>query len=157
MSLRWLDECLLGRNSRTMSILYQSLSHASYDCKYHLIFVPKYRKKAIYGKLRDSLGLIFHELARQKDCKIHEGHLVLDHVHMLIEIPPKYPVSSIVGFLKGKSAVAIARMSGKQRNFNGENFWARGYAVSTVGYDVEAIKKYIREQEDEDKKASGSF
>jgi putative transposase len=139
-----------------MSNLYQSLSHSSWDCKYHVIFVPKYRKKVIYGKLRKELGAVFHELARQKECKIVEGKLVVDHVHMCIAIPPKYPVSSIIGFLKGKSAIAIARMSGKQRNFNGENFWARGYAVSTVGYDLEAIRKYIREQEDADKSA-GTF
>ena len=139
-----------------MSNLYQSLSHSSWDCKYHVIFVPKYRKKVIYGKLRKELGAIFHELARQKECKIVEGKLVVDHVHMCITIPPKYPVSSIIGFLKGKSAIAIARMSGKQRNFNGENFWARGYAVSTIGYDLEAIRKYIREQEDADKSA-GTF
>ncbi len=139
-----------------MSNLYQSLSHSSWDCKYHVIFVPKYRKKAIYGKLRKELGAVFHELARQKECKIVEGKLVVDHVHMCIAIPPKYPVSSIIGFLKGKSAIAIARMSGKQRNFNGENFWARGYAVSTVGYDLESIRKYIREQEDADKSA-GTF
>ena len=139
-----------------MSNLYQSLSHSSWDCKYHVIFVPKYRKKVIYGKLRKELGAIFHELARQKECKIVEGKLVVDHVHMCITIPPKYPVSSIIGFLKGKSAIAIARMSGKQRNFNGENFWARGYAVSTIGYDLEAIRKYIREQEDADKSV-GTF
>ena len=130
-----------------MSNLYQSLSHSAWDCKYHVVFVPKYRKKVIYGKLRKNLGPIFHELARQKECKIVEGNLVLDHVHICIEIPPKYAVSSVIGFLKGKSAIAIARMSGKQRNFNGENFWARGYAVSTVGFDLEAIRKYIRDQE----------
>ena len=83
-----------------------------------------------------------------------EGKLVIDHVHMCIEIPPKHAVSSIIGFLKGKSAIAIARMSGKQRNFNGENFWARGYAVSTVGYDLEAIRQYIREQERADQAES---
>jgi len=135
-----------------MSNLYQSLSHSSWDCKYHVIFVPKFRKKVIYGKLREKLGTIFHELARQKECKIVEGKLVVDHVHMCIEIPPKHAVASIIGFLKGKSAIAIAKMSGRQRNFGGENFWARGYAVSTIGYDLEAILKYIREQEDEDKK-----
>ncbi|KKT69568.1 MAG: Transposase IS200-family protein [Candidatus Uhrbacteria bacterium GW2011_GWF2_44_350] len=137
------------RNS-TMSNIYQSLSHSSWDCKYHVVFIPKCRKKAIYGKIRENLGQIFHELARQKQCKIIEGNLVSDHVHMCIEIPPKYAVSSIIGFMKGKSAIAVARMSGKQRNFNGENFWARGYAVSTVGYDLEAIRKYIRDQEDQD-------
>jgi len=139
-----------------MSNIYQSLSHSSWDCKYHVIFVPKYRKKTIYGKIREQLGPIFHELARQKESKIVEGKLVVDHVHMCIEIPPKYPVSSVIGFLKGKSAIAIARLSGKQRNFNGENFWARGYAVSTVGYDLEAIRRYIREQEDQDK-SEGTF
>ncbi|MBI5077587.1 IS200/IS605 family transposase [Candidatus Falkowbacteria bacterium] len=137
-----------------MSNLYQSLSHSSWDCKYHVVFVPKYRKKIIYGQLRQHLGQIFHELARQKECKIVEGKLVVDHVHMCIEIPPKHAVTSIIGFLKGKSAIAIARMSGKQRNFSGENFWARGYAVSTVGYDLEAIRKYIREQETLDKAGS---
>jgi putative transposase len=96
-----------------------------------VVFIPKFRKKAIYGKIRANLGPIFHELARQKECKIIEGKLVVDHVHVCIEIPPKHAVSSIIGFLKGKSAIAIARMSGKDRNFNGENFWARGYAVST--------------------------
>jgi putative transposase len=134
----------------TMSIIYQSLAHSSWNCKYHVIFVPKYRKKVIYGKIREKLGPIFQELARQKECSIVEGKLVVDHVHICIEIPPKYAVSSIIGFLKGKSAIAIARMSGKDRNFNGENFWARGYAVSTVGYDLEAIRKYIRDQEDQD-------
>ncbi len=103
-----------------------------------------------------SLKEILHELARQKDSKIIEGHLLIDHVHMCISIPPKHSVSSVVGFMKGKSAITIAKMSGKQRNFNGENFWARGYAVSTIGYDLEAIRKYIREQEDSDKQ-EGSF
>ena len=139
-----------------MSNIYQSLSHTSWNCKYHLIFVPKFRKKLIYGKIREALKDILHELARQKDSKIVEGHLLLDHVHMLISIPPKHSVSSVVGFMKGKSAIAIAKMSGKQRNFNGENFWARGYAVSTIGYDLEAIRKYIKEQEDSDKQ-EGSF
>lgn len=139
-----------------MSNIYQSLSHTSWNCKYHIIFVPKFRKKVIYGKIREALKEILHELARQKDSKIIEGHLLVDHVHMCISIPPKHSVSSVVGFMKGKSAIAIAKMSGKQRNFNGENFWARGYAVSTIGYDLEEIRKYIREQEDSDKQ-EGSF
>lgn len=133
-----------------MSDLYQSLSHSKYDCKYHIIFVPKYRKKTIYGTLRKNLGSIFHELARQKESQILEGHLMPDHVHMLIEIPPKYAVAHIVGFLKGKSAIAIARMRGKERNFQGENFWVRGYAASTVGFEEAVIRKYIREQEEDD-------
>ena len=139
-----------------MSNSYQSLSHSKWDCKYHVVFVPKYRKKAIFGAIREHLGAIFHELARQKECRIVEGHLMRDHVHMCIEIPPKHAVSSIIGFLKGKSALAIARQfSGKQRNFNGENFWARGDAVSTVGFEEEAICRYIREQEGNDQ--SGRF
>ena len=143
--------------SYTMSYLYQSLAHSSWDCKYHIIFVPKYRKKAIYGKIRDKLKEVFHELARQKECQIVAGNLVIDHVHMCIAIPPKHSVSSIIGFLKGKSAIAVARMSGKERNFNGENFWARGYAVSTVGFDLPSIQKYIHEQEDYDKSTRGNF
>jgi putative transposase len=135
-----------------MSELYQSLSHSKWDCKYHVVFTPKYRRKVMFGEIRKFLGPIFHELARQKECRIVEGHLMPDHVHMCIEIPPKYDVSSVIGFLKGKSAIAIARQfSGKQRNFSGENFWARGYAVSTVGFELEAVRRYIREQEIADK------
>jgi len=130
---------------------WQSLAHSRWECKYHVVFIPKYRRKAIYGEIRASLGGIFHELAWQKECRIVEGHLLADHVHMCIEIPPKHAVASIIGFLKGKSAVAIARQfGGKLKNFTGEHFWARGYAVSTVGYELEAVKRYIREQEAED-------
>ncbi len=134
---------------------YQSLSHTKWDCKYHVVFVPKYRRKVLYRELRQQLGAIFHELARQKECRIVEGHLVADHVHMCIAIPPKHAVASVIGFIKGKSAIAIARLQGKERNFNGEHFWARGYAVSTVGFNVEQIRKYIREQEGSD--GSGRF
>jgi putative transposase len=116
-----------------MSETYQSLSHSKWDCKYHVVFVPKRRKRAIFGQIRRQLGPIFHALARQKECQILEGHLMPDHVHMCIAIPPKHPVASVIGFLKGKSAIAIARLCGKERNFTGEHFWARGYAVSTVG------------------------
>jgi putative transposase len=139
-----------------MSQVYQSLSHSKWDCKYHVIFVPKYRRKVLYGDIRKFLGPVFHELARQKECRIIEGHMPRDHVHMCIEIPPKYAVASVIGFLKGKSAIAIARQyAGKQRNFSGENFWVRGYAVSTVGFELESVRKYIREQEDADQ--SGQF
>jgi putative transposase len=135
-----------------MSELYQNLSHSKWDCKYHVVFVPKYRRKVMFGEIRESLGPIFHELARQKECRIIEGHLMPDHVHMCIAIPPKYAVSSVIGFLKGKSAIAIARQfRGKQSNFTGEHFWARGYAVSTVGFELEAVKRYIREQDIADK------
>ena len=139
-----------------MSEFYQSLSHSKWDCKCHVVFVPKYRRKVMFGDIRKFLGPIFHELARQKECRIVEGHLMPDHVHMCIEIPPKYSVASIIGFLKGKSAIAIARQfKGKQRNFSGESFWARGYAVSTVGFELEAVKRYIQDQDLADR--SGQF
>ncbi|MEO1397217.1 MAG: IS200/IS605 family transposase [Cyanobacteria bacterium J06634_5] len=139
-----------------MSKLYQSLSHSKWDCTYHVVFVPKYRRKAMFGDVRKFLGPVFHELARQKECRIVEGHLMPDHVHMCIEIPPKHAVSSVIGFLKGKSAIAIARQfKGKQRNFSGESFWARGYAVSTVGLELEVVKRYVREQDTSDR--SGRF
>ena len=134
---------------------YQSLSHSKWDCKYHVVFVPKRRRKELFGHLRKELGAIFHELARQKECQILEGHMMPDHVHMCIAIPPKHSVASVIGFIKGKSAIAIARLQGKERNFSGENFWARGYAVSTVGFNEDQIKRYIRDQEGSD--GSGRF
>ncbi|MEK6705416.1 MAG: IS200/IS605 family transposase [Bdellovibrionota bacterium] len=130
---------------------YQSLSHSRWDCKYHVVFIPKRRRKSIYGSIRKGLGGIFHDLAGQKQCRIIEGHLMPDHVHMCITIPPKYAVASVVGFMNGKSAIAIARQwGGKEKNFSGEHFWARGYAVSTVGFELEKVKAYIREQESAD-------
>jgi putative transposase len=130
---------------------WKSLAHSRGECKYPVVFIPQYRRKALYGEIRQSLGAIFHEVARQKECRIVEGHLLADHVHLCIEIPPKDAVASVVGFLKGKSSLAIARQfGGKMKNFTGEHFWARGYAVSTVGYELEAVKRYIREQENED-------
>ena len=127
---------------------YQSLSHSQWDCKYHLVFIPKRRRESMFGNIRKGLGEIFHELARQKGCQIIEGHLMPDHVHMCITVPPKYSVAQVVGFIKGKSAIAIARkFKGRERNFTGESFWARGYCVSTVGYEVEKVRSYIRHQE----------
>jgi len=124
------------------------MSHSKWDCKYHVVFIPKRRRKAMFGNLRKQLGVIFHELARQKECTIIEGHLMPDHVHMCIAIPPKYAVASVIGFIKGKSAIAIARQfTGRERNYTGEHFWARGYCVSTVGYEEEKVRAYIREQE----------
>jgi putative transposase len=132
---------------------YQSLSHTRWDCKYHVVFIPKNRKKRIFGPLRKDLGEIFHELAGHRESKIVEGHLMPDHVHMCISIPPKYAVSTVVGYIKGKSAIQIARQfRGRQRNFTGENFWARGYFVSTVGLDEAMVRAYIRHQETEDKR-----
>ena len=130
---------------------FQSMSHSKWDCKYHVVFIPKRRRKAVFGNIRKHLGRIFHELARQKECTIIEGHLMPDHVHMCLAIPPKYSVASVIGFLKGKSAIAIARQfGGRERNFTGEHFWARGYCVSTVGYEEEKVRAYIREQEGSD-------
>ena len=127
---------------------FQSMSHSKWDCKYHVVFIPKRRRKAMFGNLRKQLGTIFHELARQKECTIIEGHLMPDHVHMCIAIPPKYAVASVIGFIKGKSAIAIARQfTGRERNYTGEHFWARGYCVSTVGYEEDKVRAYIREQE----------
>ncbi len=127
---------------------FQSLSHTKWDCKYHIVFIPKRRKKKIFGALRKHLGEVLHELARQKESKIVEGHLQPDHVHMCISIPPKYAVSNVVGYIKGKSAISIARnFMGRKKNFTGENFWARGYFVSTVGLDEDVVRRYIRDQE----------
>lgn len=131
----------------------ESLSHAKWECKYHLVFIPKCRRKTLYEQLRRHLGEVFRRLAEQRQCRILEGHLMPDHVHMLISIPPKYAVSSVVGFLKGKSAIHLARVYGeRRRNFVGLNFWARGYFVSTVGRDEATIREYIRHQEQEDKR-----
>lgn len=130
---------------------YQSLTHTRWDCKYHVVFIPKRRQKLIYGNLRKYLGEIFHELAKRRGVEIVEGHMMMDHVHMCISIPPKYSVANTVGYIKGKSAIAIARkFRGKQRNFNGEHFWARGYFVSTVGLDEMVVREYIRDQERND-------
>ncbi len=127
---------------------WQSLAHSRWECKYHGVFMPKDRRKALYGEIRQSLGAIFHELARQTECRIVEGQLLPDHVPMGGEIPPKPAVASGSGVLKGKSALGIARqLGGKLQNFTGEHVWARGYAVSTVGDELEAVKHYIPEQE----------
>jgi putative transposase len=133
-----------------MSDTYQSSGHSKWNCKYHVVFIPKRRRKALFGGIRKELGAIFHELAKQKECRILEGHLMPDHVHMCIEIPPKYSVASVIGFLKGKTLAVARRFSGRERNFTGEHFWARGYAVSTVGFELEQVKAYIRDQETAD-------
>ncbi len=131
---------------------YGSLAHSKWDCKYHIVFIPKYRKKQLFDRIRRYLGPVFHELSRQKDSKILEGHMMNDHVHMCISIPPKHSVAQVIGYIKGKSAIAVARQfGGKKRNFNGEKLWARGYAVSTVGLELEEVKKYIKNQTDRDK------
>jgi len=131
----------------------QSLTHAKWECKYHVVWIPKCRKKTLYGELRKYLGETFRDLAVQKECNVIEGHLLPDHVHMLISIPPKYAVWQVIGYMKGKSAIHIARTyMGRKKNFTGQNFWARGYFVSTVGTDEETIREYIRRQEKEDRR-----
>ena len=124
-----------------------------WECKYHIVWIPKYRKKSLYKDLRQYMGDMLKDLASQKECKILEGHLMADHVHILISIPPKYSVSQVVGFIKGKSAISIARTyAGRRKNFTGQKFWARGYYVSTVGRDEETVRNYIKHQEEEDKR-----
>jgi putative transposase len=143
-----------SKGNQNMST-YESLSHSKWECKYHVVFVPKFRKKVLYGKIREFLKQTLHELARQKGCSIVGGHIVQDHIHMILSIPPKYAVSTIIGYLKGKSAISVARQfGGKQRNFNGEKFWARGYAVSTIGFELEKIKAYVSNQEQLDSQGS---
>ena len=130
-----------------------SLNHTRWECKYHIVFIPKYRKKAMFGQIRKELGEVFHRLARQRECLIEEGPLMPDHVHMMISIPPKYAVAQVIGYIKGKSAIHIARhYTGRARNYVGQHFWARGYFASTVGRDEEVIRTYIRHQEQEDRR-----
>ncbi len=130
-----------------------SLSHTKWECKYHVVFIPKCRRKALYKELRRHLAEIFRQLAVQKESRIEEGHLQLDHVHMMISIPPKYAVSQVIGYIKGKSTIHLARVYGeRKRNFVGQHFWARGFWVSTVGRDEKVIREYIRKQEEEDKR-----
>jgi len=131
----------------------ESLSHSTWECKYHVVFIPKCRRRTLYEQLRRPLGEVFHQLARRKESAIEEGHLLVDPVHMLIAIPPKYAVSQVIGFIKGKSAIHVARVYGeRRRNFTGQHFWARGYFVSTVGRDEAVIRDYIRRQEEEDRR-----
>ena len=139
-----------------MAIFY-SLEHSNWTCKYHVVFIPKNRKKTLYGNIKLFLRDTLHELAKQKGCLIISGKIMKDHIHILISIPPKLAVSTVIGFLKGKSAIAIARnFSGIKRNFNGERFWARGYSVSTVGYEEAKVREYIKNQEELDS-LSGEF
>ena len=131
----------------------ESLNHTKWECKYHIVFIPKGRRKLLYVELRKHLGEVFRTLAQQKECRSEEGHLMPDHVHMMISIPPKYAVSQVVGYIKGKSAIHLARVyAERKRNFVGQSFWARGYFVSTVGRDEKVIRNYIRHQEKEDER-----
>lgn len=130
---------------------YQSLSHSQWECLYHVVFIPKRRRRVLYKELRTHLGEVFRRLAEQKESRVEEGHLMPDHVHMMLRIPPKLAVSQVVGYIKGKSAIHLARVyAERKRNFVGQHFWARGYFVSTVGRDEAVIREYIRNQEKED-------
>jgi putative transposase len=130
-----------------------SLNHSRWECKYHVVWIPKYRKKTLYGQLRKYLGQVFKDLACSRDCEVLEGHMMPDHVHMLISIPPKYAVAQVIGYIKGKSAIHVARnYLGQKKNFTGAHFWARGYHVSTVGRDEQAVREYIQAQEKEDRR-----
>jgi putative transposase len=132
---------------------YETLKHTTWECKYHVVFIPKCRRRTLFAQLRRDLGPVFRSLAEQKECTVEEGHLMPDHVHMLLSIPPKYAVSQVMGFIKGKSAIHIARVyAGRRRNFVGQHFWARGYWVSTVGKNEAAVRRYIQEQEKEDRR-----
>ncbi len=133
---------------------WQSQSHVRWYCKYHVVWVPKYRKRAIFGQIRRGIGNILRELCRRHGVELVEDHALPDHVHLLLSVPPKFSVANTVGFLKGKSAIRIHReYLGRTRNFSGYHFWARGYCVSTIGLDEEVIRDYyIRVQEAEEKK-----
>ncbi len=131
---------------------WQSQSHVKWECKYHIVIIPKYRKKVFYGKMRRKVGRILRELCEQKGVDMLEGHAMPDHIHLCLSIPPKYSVSHTIGFLKGKSAIKIHRDLMKHKRMTGLHFQAKGYCVSTVGFDEDAIRKYIREQNRSDKR-----
>ena len=132
---------------------YRKMSHTKWQCKYHVIFIPKYRRKQLYGVVKKGLREVFHELASHRGSEIEEDHIMPDHLHMLIWIPPKYAVSSVIGYIKGKSAIHVARdYMGRGQNYAGYRLWARGYFVDSVGRDSEVIRKYIRDQEIKDKR-----
>jgi len=130
----------------------RSLQHTRWECKYHIVFIPKNRRQKLYEYLKKEMGKVFHDLAGQKESCIEEGHLWSDHVHMMVSVPPKYSVSQVVGFIKGKSAIWVARRYGRKRNFTGEHFWARGYYVSTVGRDENIVRAYIKNQQEADRR-----
>jgi len=130
---------------------WKSLSHVRWDCKYHVVFVSKYRQRSIYGEVRGEIGGIIRDLSRQKGIELLEGHAMPDHIHLLLSIPPKFSVANTVGFIKGKSAIRIHRQILGTKRMTGLSFWATGYCVSTVGLDEEKIKKYIKDQDKLDK------
>ena len=132
---------------------WQSQAHVRWHCKYHVVIVPKYRRRVFYGGLRREIGQILRDLCRERGVDLIEGHAMPDHVHLVLSIPPKFAVAHTVGFLKGKSAIRIHRqLLGRKRNFTGMHFWARGYCVSTVGLDEQATREYVRGQHEREKR-----
>lgn len=137
---------------------WRSLAHVRWECKYHIVFVPKYREKVLYGRTRKQMGRILRQLCRQKGVEIMEGHAMPDHIHLVLRIPPKFSVARVVGYLKGKSAIQIHREAlGVKKGFAGRHFWSRGYCVSTVGLDEATVRAYVRNQEELDKQESLDF
>jgi len=132
---------------------WQTQTHTKWYCRYHIVIVPKYRKRSIYGALRKDIGAIIRQLCEQNKVELVEGHAMPDHIHLMLAIPPKYSVSNTIGFLKGKSAIRIHRQyMGRKRNFTGYHFWAKGYCVSTVGIDEQTIREYIRHQQKQEQR-----
>lgn len=131
---------------------WQSLAHVKWECKYHLVIVPKYRRKVLFGKARQRIGQILRQLCRQRGVELIEGHAMPDHIHLVLSVPPKYSLAMVVGYLKGKSAIQLHRqLLGVKQGFTGKHFWSRGYCVSTVGLDEKMIRAYVRNQEEIDR------
>ena len=130
---------------------WQNLAHVKWECKYHLVIVPKYRRKVLFGRSRCQVGTILRQLCRQKGVDLLEGHAMPDHIHLVLSIPPKYSVAMVVGYLKGKSAIQIhRRLLRVNRGFTGKHFWSRGYCISTVGLDEKTVPAYVRQQDELD-------
>jgi len=137
---------------------WQSLAHVKWECKYHVVIVPKYRKKVLFGRVRREVGKIIRQLCRQKDVELIEGHAMPDHIQLVLSVPPKYSIAMVMGYLKGKSAIHIHRqLQGVKQGFTGKHFWSRGYCVSTIGMDEETIRAYVRNQEELEKQEELDF
>jgi putative transposase len=137
---------------------WQSLSHVKWECKYHVVIVPKYRKRVLYGRVKREVGKIIRQLCRQKEVELLEGHAMPDHIHLVLSVPPKLSIAMVLGYLKGKSAIHIHRqLEGVNRGFTGKHFWSRGYCVSTIGLDEDTIRAYVRDQEHLEKQEELDF
>jgi len=137
---------------------WQSLAHVKWECKYHVVIVPKYRKKVLFGRIRAEVGKIIRQLCRQKDVDLIEGQACPDHIHLVLSVPPKFSLAMVIGYLKGKSAIHIHRqLQGVKKGLTGRHFWSRGYCVSTVGIDEETIRAYVRNQEENERQEELNF